>query len=509
MDPRIPLDDGTRAEQWDRIRAATQLPPPAPPKVSKGQATLPSYIKTAKPNPKSALTLEDRRIYNTDLTQLRNGTSTRDTVRQFVRSSPDLSAAVTSYIRTAITSCYTAVAKNLDGTFNAEATALVTQVLVRMNILNDYTIGFDDSQSVRALSETWAKEILQYGGMAGELVLNKARLPDKIQPISISQIELYPSSDGRRLIPHQKIAGQDISLDFPTFFMVTLDHDILNPYAESPIESALQGVIFSNEFLNDIRRIVKRVIHPRMVVTIDEEKFRKAIPKDVQLDEEKFKTYMDKVITDLSEMVNGLQPEEALVVFDTIGIEIKDHGNTNLSNEYEVLQGIADSKMATGAKVLPTVLGHSDGSSNVASAEVLMFMKYVEGGVWGKLNEMFSKILTLGVRLLGVDVYVEFKFNEIDLRPQSELETFKALKQSRVLEQLSLGLITDEQACVELTGQLPPPGFVKLSGTGFFNAKAVPAGDGYNGASNSGSTTNQNLKPKTPTGGARGQNNKG
>lgn len=498
-----------RAERWDRLRAATQLPPPAPPKVTKGQATLPSFMRSAKPNPKSALLLEDRRIYNTDLTQLRNGSSTRDTIRQFVRSSPDLSAAVTSYIRTAITSGYTAVAKNLNGTFNPEGTALVQQILVRMNILNDYTMGYDDSQSVRALAETWAKEILQYGGMAGELVLNKARLPDKIQPVSISQIELYPSSDAKRVIPHQKIAGQDISLDFPTFFMVTLDQDILNPYPESPIEPALQGVIFSNEFLNDIRRIVKRFIHPRMIVTIDEEKFRKAIPKDVQQDEEAFKAYMDQVITDLSEMVNGLEPEEALVVFNTIGVEIADHGNTNLSNEYQVLQGIADAKMSTGAKVLPTVLGHSNGTSNVASAEVLMFVKYVEGAVWGKLNEMFSKILTLAVRLLGVDVYVEFAFNEIDLRPQSELESFKALKQSRVLELLSYGFHTDEEASILLTGKLPPAGFKPLSGTGFFSKTAQPAGNGYNGASNDGSTTNQNLKSDAPKGGARGQNNKG
>lgn len=488
--------------------ASGDLPPAPPPKVKKGQLVLPSHLKTARPNPNSALLREDQRLFNTDLTALRTGASTYDTIRKFVRQSPDLSASVTSYIRTALTSEYSAVAKNMDGTCNAEATSALAQIITRMDIMNDYTIGYDDSMSLRSLAETWAKEMLQYGGMAGELVLNKALLPDKIQPVSISQIKMYPSSDGRKSIPYQELAGEKIALDQPTFFMVTLDQDILDPYPQSPIESAIQGVIFSTDFMNDIRRIIKRVIHPRMVVTMDEEKFRKSIPLELQNNQEGVTAYMNELVESISATVNNMAPEEALVIFDSIKVEFADHGNTNLSKEYEVLNGMADAKMRAGAKTMPTVVGQSGGTSNVASAETLMFIKYVEGSVWGKLNEMFSKLFTLAVRLLGHDVYVQFSFADIDLRPKNELESFKAMKQSRILEQLSFGFLTDEQASIMLTNSLPPPGFKPLSGTGFFGAKATPAGDGYNGASNSGSTTNQNLKPETPTGGARGQNKK-
>lgn len=490
------------------VSAATELPADPPPKVKKGQMLLPSYLKTAKPNPDSALIRDDQRLYNTDLTELRQGVSTFDTIRKFVKSSPDLSAAVTSYIRTALTESYTAVAKNRDGTFNPEATSLLAQIITRMNILNDYTIGYDDSLSLRSIGESWGKELLMYGGMAGELVLNKALLPDKFQPVSVSQVRLFPSSDGKKLIPHQTLAGVDIVLDQPTFFMVTLDQDLLVPYSESPIESAVQAVIFSLDFMNDIRKIVKRAIHPRVVVTIDEEKFRKTVPPEVMHDKEKLNEYMNSVITGLAEMVNGLEPDEAMVLFDTIGVEVVDHGNTNLSNEYEVLQSIADSKLRSGAKAMPTVVGQASGTSNVASAEVLMFVKLVEGSVWGKLNEMFSKMFTLAVRLLGQDVYVEFRLADIDLRPKSELESFKALKQSRILEQLSYGFLSDEEAAIELTGHLPPPSFKPLSGTLFFEAKAQPTGNGFNGASNDGSTTNQNVKSDAPKGGARGQNKK-
>lgn len=479
------------------------------PKAKGKQATLPSYLTTAKPSTTSQLQLEDRRTANKDITTYRTSASTRDTIRQFVKSSPDLSAAVTSYVRVGITSGYVAVAKNTDGTFNPEATKLLHQLLTRMNVLGDPTVGFDDGMSIRSACESWARELMTYGAMSGELVLNKARLPDKIQPISTSQILYYPSSDGRRSIPHQKVAGEDIPLDVPTFFVVTLDQDLLSAYADSPIEPALQAVIFSADFMNDVRRIVKRAIHPRMTVTLDAEKFMKEIPQDIRQDSDKLIAYRNAVLADITNRINGLAPEEAIVVFDTIGIEVVDHGNTNLSNEYQVIEGLANSKMATGAKVLPTVLGHSDGTSNVASAEVLLFMKYVEGSVWAKLNEMLSKVLTLAVRLLGLDVIVEFCFNAIDLRPESELESFKALKQSRVLDLLSLGMMSDEEACLQLTGHLPPDGYKPLTGTMFRQpAKADPTGNNYNGASNDGSTMNQNLKSDAPKGGARGQNNK-
>lgn len=483
-----------------KVEAATQYPPQEDPKVRAKQQVLPSFMTTAKPDPKSALQLNDRRLANTDLTTLRNGSGTRKIVADFVRASPDLSAAVTSYVRVGITSGFVSYAKNLDGTFNPEATASLAQIITRMNILNDYTIGFDDSLSIRSVCETWARDLLMTGGMSGELVLNKALLPDKIQPVSTAQIVFYPSTDGRKLRPAQKLSGEEINLDVPTFFMVALDQDTFEAYTVSPVEPAIQGAIFSLDFLNDIRKIVKRAIHPRVVVTLDEEKFKKMAPPEAQSDSQLMASWMNDVLETIRSRVDGLEPEEAMVIFDSIGVEVKDHGNTNLSNEYTVIEKMFNSRLAAGAKVLPTVLGQSNGTSNVASSEVLIFMKYVEGTIWSKLNEMLSKILTLAVRLMGHDVVVEFRYNAIDLRPDLELESFRAMYQSRILDLLSLGLIGDEEASVMLTGHLPPKGFKPLSGTGFRPGTSVmPTGDGYNGASNSGSTMNQNLKPGTPT----------
>jgi hypothetical protein len=479
--------------------AAATLPSPPTPTAKGKQVTLPSFLKTAKPSTKSALLRNDRNLANTDVTTLRVNADSRETIRTMTRVSPDLSAAVASYVRTAITDNFTAVAYNLDGSISPEGTSLAAQLLTRMNVLNDYTIGYDDSFTIRSLCEVWARELVTYGQCNGELVLDKARLPNKIQPISTVQIRLFPSSDGRKRIPKQFIGGEYIDLDIPTFFMTRLDEDLLEPYAISPIETAVQAVLFSAQFMDDIRRVVRRAIHPRAVVTIDYEKFVAGLSPEAKQDQKALEAALNAVIQDVTERVNGLEPEDAMVVFDTIGIEVVDHGNTNLSNEYEVVQGMADAKLAAGTKTMPIVLGKSDGTSNTASTEAVMFVKYVEGTVWAKLNEMLSKIMTLAVRLMGQDVVVKFKFDNIDLRPSNELEAFRALKQSRLLALLSLGLISDEEAAVELTGHLPPTGYKPLAGTGFMPNTGADPVQGDN-ASNSGSATNQALNKNKPTG---------
>jgi hypothetical protein len=72
------------------------------------------------------------------------------------------------------------------------------------------------------------------------------------------------------------------------------------------------------------------------------------------------------------------------------------------------------------------------------------------------------------------------------------------------LELLSLGLVTDAEASLKLTGKLPPPGYKPLSGTMF---KSATEQNSPQQPSNSGSTLNQNLNGDTPST-ARGQNKK-
>ena len=57
-------------------------------------------------------------------------------------------------------------------------------------------------------------------------------------------------------------------------------------------------------------------------------------------------------------------------------------------------------------------------------------------------------MLTISVRLFGMDVVVEFTYADIDLRPEADLAAFRQTQQMMTLEQLSYGFITDEEAAL-------------------------------------------------------------
>jgi hypothetical protein len=394
----------------------------------------------------------------------------------------------------------------VDGSIDPVATGLLQQIIQRIDTLTPYEEGYSNVKGLKAVSESLAKELLMYGAMHGELVLDKSRLPLMIQPVSATTIQFKPDGNGVR--PIQKIGQDEIDLDIPTFFSQSIDQDLLDAYPSSPLEPAIKPVLFKEDFAQDIHRIIKKVIHPRQRVIIDEAKFRKHLSPAAQVDEELATAEMADLVSSLESLVNNLSPEDALVYFDSIGFEVETPSNAGLSSEYDVLQSIGNSRLATGAKTMGTVLGFQGGSSNIASAETMLFMKSANSAIKDNLDAFYSRLFTLALRLFGLDVVVQFRYADIDLRPEADLASFRQTQQMMILEQLSLGLISDEEASLKLTGKLPPAGYKPLSGTMFHLKKSggseVAAPEE---PSNGGSTMNQNLNGDTPST-ARGQNKK-
>lgn len=484
------------------FQSAAALPPVVDPKVpNKPQAQQSFSKRTSTSKGEQRLMSTDRRTANLDILTLRNGTSTKSTIHDLAQVSPDLSASVYAYQRLVVTSGFKAVARNLDGTINPDATKLVQSLIARFEYLTDYNDGFSAVSGITALGEQLCLELRLYGSCALELVLDKSRVPNRLVPISSTQLEFYEDDSGY-VAPHQRVNGLDISLDYPTFFYESLDQDQLTAYSNSPMEAALQSTLADTEFTNDVRRSIKKALHPRMSVSIDSEKFRRSIPIDVAGDADKVATFQENFINGVSETVNGLEADDALVNFDSIAFSYLTNGNSSISAEWDTLQKMINSKQATGTKAPSFVLGHGSGSQNIASSESLLFLKYCEG-TQQKLNSIISRALTLSARLLGADVYVEFRFDAIDLRPKAELTTFRVMEQSRVLQLLSIGLLSDEEAAIAITGNLPPPGAAKLSGTFFLAGATDPnAVDVASAQSNTGAV-NQTLNsdaPKAPKG---------
>lgn len=491
------------AKLKERFSAATQLTPLAPPKVKPNQQSIAPYAPQAKPTA-AILVKRDRQVATTDLTTFRLGATTQDTIRNLAAVSPDLSAALAANNRMALTKQYTIKAFNAaDASFNADATRLAMALAARFDMIPDYATGFSQINSLLATREALAREIQIEGAACMELVLDKSRLPYKFVPLSASQILFYEDDKGLR--PVQRIAGQYIDLDVPTFFWVSLDQDLTKAYAASPMESAVQPVLADAEFTNDMRRVLKRAALPRLSIVINREELEKSIPSDVKADPEKLLKFCNDVQADVARVVNGLAPEDALVLYSFVEVKYVDGGKNDVPNVFQAVTDIMNGKVSTGAKTMPSVIGHGAGNQNVASSETLLAMKGADGMVRMKVDELFSKAFTLALRLFGQDVYVRFESAEIELRPSSELEAFKSMRQSRILEQLSFGMLSDEEACLDLTGQLPPAGYVPVSGTRFSEGIARGGGEnpysgtGAGGGQSGGGAANQSRAPKTPT----------
>ena len=97
---------------------------------------------------------------------------------------------------------------------------------------------------------------------------------------------------------------------------------------------------------------------------------------------------------------------------------------------------------------------------------MVMFAKAAKA-VQLPVSVIMSRILTLGVRLMGVDATIWFRMDPIDLRPENEVAAFKVMQTTQILDLLSLGMISDDEAAVEL-GTFPrPAGAPNLSGSMF------------------------------------------
>ena len=477
-----------RGKSSPEILAAAQLPAIPVPKVPNKQQTLPGY-RTQRAVSTAAIRNTDRRLANTNLLDFRRGQTTATVIRDLVAASPDISAAVATYLRVGIPEGYTMISYNMDGTVNPEATNLAQQLLRRFTYVPDYQLGFNAQASLQSVAESLAKELLQYGAMGLELVLDKARLPTLLAPVTVTNLKFYEEDAGLR--PVQSIGGVETDLDVPTFFYSSIDQDLLNAYSSSYLEAAIQPVLADADFTNDLRRVLKRAVHPRIVAKIVEELVKKHMAPEILNDPEAYATALNAMVAQVESVINGLEPEDALVGMDSVEFGYMEGQSVTLSETFKAVQGLLNAKIATGAKTMPAVLGHSD-SSNAASAETMLYLKHADM-VRRKLNEIFSRAFTLAVRLFGNDVYVNFEFDKLDLRPDGELEAYKAMGQSRILELLSIGYYTDEQACVLLTKQLPPVGFTPLSGTMFFEQKPT-----VENPQSGTSVMDKTLKPGTP-----------
>lgn len=343
-------------------------------------------------------------------------------------------------------------------------------VISGLDTLWNYVQGYQDKPSMTSLVGSALYEALLTGGVGAELVLDTSRIPQGIVLFPYDTVIWKGSGKGSR-IPWQKNAdGIEQELNYPTLFIA----EVLKPadriYALPYMHSGVKQLLAYGGFVEDMQRVLRRNGNARTVAKLDYEKVARSAPPEAQGDPVKMAAYLDSVRAALEQVLSALEPEDAIVHYDLA--ELSALQSAGEKREYKDLLSELSGLTASALKSNPSALGlRVGGSQNVASTEALLAMK-IAALVQNAVAEVMSRALTLAVRLYGIDAYVKFRFDDIDLRPKSELEAHLAVRQNRVLELLSLGRITDDEAQDMLGLGSLPESAEELSGTGFHKTKA-------------------------------------
>jgi hypothetical protein len=439
-------------------------------------------------------------------------------IKQLASIDPDMSAGIWNFLRLA-DSGITATA--LDANFKPSQTYQRTldAMLGRACGLGDYA-NWDIRLGLGQQANQLMRYLLLRGSCALETVLGDDRRLYKFVGVDPYTVHFKQPERGK-FRPWQRdlFTGQEVFLDIPTFFWQVLDPDTGTPFENPPFLPAVQAILFNMSVMQDLQRIVKRVAYPRISIKIIEATLRKFAPPAAQADPKQMTIWLNQQKQSIGNSLRDIKPEDAAVFFDSIELGVLE-SKSNASVDYKPLIQVIDQRVVSGLKTLPTILGRQFGSGQtVSGVEALLYAKSV-ACAQQVVETLLARALTFCMRLEGKAAFVQVKYGEVSLRPSDELESFKALKQARILKNLSLGFISDEDASIALTGNpFLQPNHIRLAGTGFYplgagaldpnaveadrSTTGANAGSAQQGSQGNGSSTGRAPNAEERAGGGR------
>ncbi len=433
-------------------------------------------------------------LINQSVKALRDQNRPAAALRELARLDGTVGSAIFNFVEIAHTNFKVWAMDAETHQVSQSGTMVARTIMSRFDTVYDYTLGFADKPSIRMALEQMLLETVTANGFGLELVLDKTLMPDRLVVSNYDSLTWVSKGDGLRY-PKQQGDNGEIKLDIPNFFVGELHLTPAFSYTTPMLEPAINDAFFHREFIEDMRKTVRRAGSPRMAAKLVLDKLMAACPLEVKLNPEKLKQWLDDQRTAVETVLSDLEPEDAVVFFDSLEIDA-----LKMSGEKQdfvpLLQAISG-LMATDLKAPPSILGlRMEGSQSLSNTESMVFLK-VAAAVRKPVQDVMSRMLTLACRLYGENVYVNFEFDPIELRPDNETEAFKTMRQARILELLSYGMVSDDEAFVELGLEYQPSGYTPLSGTQFYGGSATK--DQAEKASPNSDPQGRALQPDTPS----------
>ena len=424
-----------------------------------------AYTVTYRPGNANTLTAPTYMEHIEDLYDTRVATDSNELLQDLFRQDPDCSAAVNAYLTSSDTPMvYYAV--NSDGEIDADGTKTLEYLIDKITSRNDYTLNYQMKNSLTGIREELKYMLLLRGAAGAELVFDKTLQPKEIRNVDMHYVQWTESKNGDfKPIQKTEESGEEVSLDVPTFFTTFFRRDPTSVYTYSYFVSAINVIAARQQVINDLYRIMNITGFPRIDISVLEEVIKKNAPVDIQNNPDKYRQYVSSTVQSIANSFNAVKPQQPLAHTDSVEVKIINDknpgGSLQISEVIETLNGQNQAAM----KVVGSVLGRGSSGVNTASVEAMVFAKNAS-----ELNKpidyLLSEIFTLALRMTGFDGRAVMYSRDVELRTATELENQLTMRQARLLEQLSLGIIDDTQYYLEMWGKVPSNPSA-LSGTNF------------------------------------------
>lgn len=437
----------------------------------KGQRDGKSYSPTFNPRDE-VLTVPRYREHLEDLFTTRSINDSRQLIDNLVNHDPDVSAAVHSYLTIAESAPLTISAYTAEGELDREGIKMAERILSNLTTTNDYSLGYSPKPSLSEMGTNLRYWILLRGMVAGELVLDKAYMPSEIRMVDPADLEWREAKPGQ-LRPIQKPTGADVEIDLnvPTFFTSRFHQSPNSAYTYSPFVAAINTVAARQDIINELYRIMQVVGYPRMDIKVLEEIISSNLPPEYQTDPKKKREFIEAEVQKIRATVAGMTARDAFVHSDAVEAQVINDKNPAAGLQIEKVIDVLDNQNQAALKVMPAVVGRSS-SLNTASTEARLFALSCDG-LNNAVCGFLSKVLTLAARLGGYPGKITVFTPPVELRPHLELEPQLTMRASRLKQDLSLGMITDDQYHMQMYGRPRPDTAPELSGTGFLEQQKV------------------------------------
>lgn len=405
-----------------------------------------------------------------DLLSERTSDADNDLIQKLMVYDPDVSAAVSAYLTLSNTEMRYLV-KTPDGVLDSNGITEVAKILNQIGYVSDYSVGFTMPRSIKTRNADLRYMVLKRGSIALEMILDQKFGLTDARNIDTNTFEWYEKKKGF-LTPKQKQNNVDVDLNIPTLFYAAHRQDPSNAYSKSSFISVINTVYARLQIIGDLYDIMQINGYPRMTIKLMEEVIVKNLPEADRRDEKKRLRFINQVMSDVTRKFGEIKPTQPIVHSDSIEVSTLNTaqgGGSGASIDINPVIDVLNAQNQAALKSVATVLGRGASGVNTASVEAQIFsMQAAE--INQPVAEVWSQLLTFALRFSGSQSYVEVYFDKPEMRPPNELEPAYVQRQARLLKDLSLGIISDDEYHLAMYNRPKPPTAPELSGTNFLDA---------------------------------------